>query len=325
MQIRTQNYSNSPYTPSFNGNLSKFTKKLDHVLEIKKDSIPCDDLVDLKDTLVQSRKNITKKHRLLGQGWKGEVYQIDEKYALKTPAFFRQGFKLPFFNNGFSRHLKCYYGDQIATFGDYGILKNIGKHTPVGIPLSMSRNATTLSTEMTRYYEKDFLPMFASLPQKAFDDIAKDCQTLNHLEDSNTGLRYIFDFANPNNFVIKGKKILITDEIICNEKVCNTTADLLRAMVNYKEFGVKNQYSEKALPHYREIYKKVILAGIKEGLPLGVTDKKYCWIDATETLCKANQSADEVISTLADLKYQHQDRRALIKATKEYLDTLFAK
>ena len=86
------NYSNN-YHQNFQGNLSNFSKKLDKVLTQKENIIPCDDLIDLKDTLVQSRKKITKKHRLLGQGWKGQVYQIDEKYALKTPAFFRQGFK----------------------------------------------------------------------------------------------------------------------------------------------------------------------------------------------------------------------------------------
>lgn len=316
------NYSNN-YHQSFEGNLSNFSKKLDKALAQKNNTVSCDDLVDLKDTLVKSRKKITKKHRLLGQGWRGQVYQIDEKYALKTPSFFRQGFKIPFFNKEFQPHLKCYYGDQIATFGDYGILRNIGKHTPIGIPHAMSNSKTTLYTEINRYYEEKFLPMFASLPQKAFDDVAKDCQTLNLLEDKNTGLRYIFDFANPNNFVIKGKKILITDDIICAENVNNTTADLLRAMINYREFGVQNKHNEKTTPYFREIFKKIVLAGVKEGLPLGLNDKKCYWVNCAETLCQANKNADEIISEIANLKHQHQDRKALVKATKEYLDTLF--
>lgn len=316
------NYSNN-YHQNFQGNLSNFSKKLDKVLNQKEKIIPCDDLIDLKDTLVKSRKAITKPHRLLGQGWKGQVYQIDEKYALKAPAFFRKGFKMPYFSNEFRPHLKCYYGDQIAIFGDYVILHNIGKHTPVGIPLAMSNSNTTLSTEITHYYEEKFLPMFASLPQKAFNNIAKDCNTLNRLEDSNTGLRYIFDYANPNNFVIKNNKILITDEIICQNKVGNSTADLLRAMINYKEFGVKNQSNENTLPYFREIYKKIVLAGVKEGLPLGIPDKKTHWELATETICKANKNTNEVINTISDLKYAQKNRSSLVKATKEFLDTLF--
>ena len=310
MQLLIQsNCPNNPYKQlTFQGRLSKFSKQLDSTLALKDKCIPYDDLIELKDTLVKSRKTKIKPNRLLGQGWKGQVYQIDEKYALKTPAFFRQGFKLPFFNTGFQPHLKCYYGDQIATFGDYGILRNLGKHTPVGIPHVMSNSKTTLYTEINRYYEEDFLPMFASLPQKAFNDIAKDCNTLNRLEDSNTGLRYIFDYANPNNFVIKGNKILITDEIICQEDVGNSMADLLRAMVNYKEFGVKNHSNENTLPYFREIYKKIVLAGVKEGLPLGIIDKKDSWIFATETICKANKNTDKVLDTISDLKYTQKNR-----------------
>jgi branched-chain amino acid transport system ATP-binding protein len=168
---------------------------------------------------------------------------------------------MPYFSNEFRPHLKCYYGDQIAIFGDYVILHNIGKHTPVGIPLAMSNSNTTLSTEITHYYEEKFLPMFASLPQKAFNNIAKDCNTLNRLEDSNTGLRYIFDYANPNNFVIKNNKILITDEIICQNKVGNSTADLLRVQAyNAIKYGVAH------VPEGRQIFANLT---VQENLEMG--------------------------------------------------------
>lgn len=313
---------NNIYNPIFEGRISNFSYKLDEVLASKEKIIPCEDLIDLTRCLQETKKKVAKKHRLLGKGYKGAVYQIDSKYALKVPNFFRQGFKLPYFLTGFSDFLKCYFGDQIATFGDYKILKNIGKHTPVGIPHSMDKDIT-LSIEREKYYNETFLPKFTQIPQKAFDDVAKDCRLLNEFDDGGAKLKYKFDFVNPNNFVLKGDKILITDEIICTNFENNNLSGLLQSMLNYKEIGNQTSSDEKTLPLFRTLYKKIILAGMKEKLPLGYSQNKHAWTHCTEDLCKANTSADTVIKKLSNFKWQSEKNPNYLKDVKAYLDSIF--
>ena len=308
---------------NFQSRISNFSSKLDKVLTYKKESIPVDDLVDLTQTLISKRKEFTKKYRLLGEGYNSSVYKIDSKYALKVPTIFTHGIELPVFITGFSKKLKCYYGDAIATFGSYQILKNLDKHTPVGIPLSMSRDQTKLHLECEKYYEEKFLPMFAKIPQKSFNAIAKDCKILNEMKDKETGIGYIFDFANPNNFVIKKNQILITDGIICSETLNNTISDLFRAFLNYKELGIRNFSTKNNLPYFREIYKKIIIAGLKEGLPFGIRNL-HSWKLSTNYLCNSKQDTEVVINTLSGLKWKYgNDNKGLEKELQQYFDLMF--
>ena len=322
MQINSIN--NYSYKPNFQSNLTQFSKKLDCILERNCTTVPVDDLLDLTQSLKETKNKINKKKDyILGKGYKGIVLRIDSKYALKISEFFNKGFKLPFFSENISKHLKCYYGEPIATFGDYKVIRNLGKHTPVGIPLLKSDNS--LRTECDRYYDEEFLPLFAKLPQKAFDNIAKDCKILNTLKDENTGLKYSFDYTNPNNFVIKNNKIFVVDELVCSRDQTNTTADLLKALLNYKELGHQTSSDEKTLPLYREIYKKIIVASLKANLPLGLIKNEHAWKHCTNTLCKSTKSHNEVIRNLIDIKHKNQNKISIEKEINSYLDSIFRK
>lgn len=307
---------------SFSSKTTTFTKRFNDILH-QGNTADRNELLELLRLFKTVKSNIKNKNKLLGKGYKGNVYEIDSQYALKIPTHFRQGINIPvFIQNSFSS-LKSYFGNKIAIMGDYSILKNIGKHIPIGIPLSMSSKDRV--EEANIYYDEVFLPKFANLPQKAFDNIAEDCNTLNNLKDNVQDLKYSFDYMNPNNFVIKNNKILILDDIVCDINASNTISDLFKAMLCYKEFGVQNSKNKTNLENYRKIYKKIILAGIKKDLPLGYDKSSFLWKKATEELCCCNASALDVVKTLECYKSKCQDKISLIKLVQRYLNSTMKK
>lgn len=308
------------YHPSFGKNISTFTKSFDKTRCIG-NSASADELLELFKVFKTTQKDIVLSGKQLGKGYKGKVFEIDDKYALKIPVHFIRGANIPVFIEQTFNSLKTYFGGKIAIFGDYSILKNVGEHTPVGIPLTMS-NKNSLK-ECNDYYSNDFLPKFANLPQKAFDNVAKDCCALNALRDDITELDYSFDYMNPNNFVIKGSKILVLDDLVCAPGANNTISDLLKALLLYKEFGTQNERVANNIDNFRKIFKKIVLAGIKNDLPIGYDKSSFVLDKILKELCVVNVDPDSFIRNLEYFKYKYPNKSTLIKSIKKYLESIF--
>ena len=191
-----------------------FSKRLDKVLNKKSCTIA--DSIFLSDKLEKIKKRRFAQNAILGEGMQAKVVKIDSKYVMRSsPNSIIGDFNNIYFEESPWCKLKNYYGDCVAKLGDVEILKNVSKtgtHLPAGVPKKMIDTSTP--EECRKYYENVYLPKFANLPQKAYDNVAQDCSKLNLYYDGESWYR--FDVINPNNFVAVGKKIKIVDNIVCN-------------------------------------------------------------------------------------------------------------
>ena len=316
MIIYPISYTTQTQKPKFTGYHCKFTKKLDSVLlssgEVGKNEQ--NSLIKMFSDFLQNRLN---PKRILGEGHHGEVYRIDDKYVLKKERLEHNvltDFK-PVRNLKF-KNLKTYYGEPVAYFSNFKILKNVSsnsKYTPVGIPINMSRNY--LTDEQLFYYENSLLPKTAQLPQKAFDAIAKDLDALNKMEN------YTFDYNNPNNFVIVGKTLRITDEISStNHPNSNTTADLLRVFIKDVSICTDAQYSYFAEANRRVLLKKITRASMKVNLNLASNGENYkIWDIVLNDLCRIDIDPYEFVKGLRNISAQSNNVKERLALTDKYL------
>lgn len=311
--------------PEFTGYYSKFSKTLDTAI-LPNSKVTKEDARNLIDMVCEFIKNRLKPTNILGEGHFGKVYRIDDKYVLKeniaeprlnldfTPV------KKPKFND-----LKTYYGEPVAYFSNIKILKNVSsnsKHTPVGIPINMHRIA--LPEDLLGYYENYLLPKTAELPQKAFDAIAKDMDTLNK---KGRGLRnYTFDYLNPNNFVIVGKSIRITDEIAETlPPKPNTAANLLNVFIENTSLNDKAEYSILAEGNRRTLLKKIVLAAMKSNLALGDKGRNLeTWDYVLIDLCDLKVDPKEFLGTLKSISANAPTAKNRVERANKYLDNVFS-
>lgn len=318
-----QNSFNQYNTPSFKGYRTSFSKELDVVLQKgyanKKQKIS---LVNKLQKIIETKLN---PHNLIGEGNYGQIYKIDSKYVLKritrsiTYVHTMNPLKKAVFGN-----LKTYYGEPVAEFFDIKILKNLSpnKHQiPVGIPKRFSKVYS--DQDCKKYYETVYLPLFSSLPQKSFDAIAKDCNTLNKKKKG--GYYYAFDFINPNNIVLTGKTLRIADDIT---KVSipnpNSTADLLYVFLQRMSLKSSATYSKQALSYRQELFKKIVLASAKNNLALGnIPYGAKIWQVVANNLCRANDDYKTIIKTLNTIQKTATSPQKRVNETKKYLENLF--
>lgn len=263
--------------PTFGGYLSKFSKRLDKVLTQKECSF--NDSIFLQNSLEKIVAKRLKNNDVLGEGSMARVLKIDSKYVVRLSRWDNPvvtGFDEKYVDPYRDVKLKTYKGAYVAQFGDAQILENIsptGKQMPAGIPLQMTLHAS--KEDCKKYYEDVYLPTFAKLPQKVYDDVACDFEQLNMLND---GSWYIFDILNPNNFVLVGKKIKIVDKIAkisedshrmegYDDKYIDkgmSTTDMMRVFLMNQDCLNECEFSQKSLPLRRELFKKLAIAGIKK-------------------------------------------------------------
>lgn len=320
----TNNYNAPQYRPQqFTGYKSVFSRKLESVVARGKADEP--EKTFLTDWMKKFVDIKLRAKRRIGEGFHGEVYKIDDKYVLKIHKHYRPQAdimddipKLKFSS------LKTYYGEPVASFLDIKILKNVssnGKHIQAGIPEKYSRTMT--DEQCNKYLENVYLPIFSEVPQKSFDAIAKDCDTLNKM--GREYVTYAFDYLNPNNFVLVGKTLRITD-VICKESTQNpnTVSDLLYVFIQKSGLDTYAEYSKKAEPLRRELLKKIVLAGMRHNLPLG--DNPYgrkVWQVVSSDLCKSKEYHLTIIDNLKKLQEEIPDTKLRLKKTEEYLDEIY--
>lgn len=310
---------------NFAGHTSVFGKNLEAVLS--KGYVTPSEEDKLVAYLQKFLGKKLKASRKLGEGIHGVVYKIDDKFCLKikkdkTPS---AEYMEPLNDRKFA-DLKTYYGECVAKFGDVEILKNVssdGRHIQVGIPGDVSLRNT--ADDANCYYETISLPRLASIPQKSFDQVVEDCVKLN--KKSEYCKSYGFDYRNPNNFVIVGKQLKITDEI---ESVYgnfdNCTADLVGVFLNTKLLGCLAVYSKACVKVRQEILKKILLAASKYNLPVGndLYSNKAVWEYAINTLCDIKTPAVEVIEELKNIS-RLKTSKVRVKKTLNYFNKIIDK
>ncbi len=279
---------------SFQGYKSKVGRKIERLIEngiitpIEREEIS--KLLDKK----------IKPERCCGIGMHGAVYKIDDYYVVKVPSK-RDAYDRIQIDEGIVpqifKHLKTYFGEAVARIKDFYILKNVsGKekiHTQIGVPLELFKEMPTYKLyneenlhKLREHYRKTSLPALARTSQKSYDAIAKDCDQLNKMGDNT--IQYMFDYKNPNNFVIVGPTLRVIDAIYkTNEykKPQNTIPSLLTVFLNRIGYELSAHYDEKFVKMRREIFKKVILAGIKHNLPVeNTTSGEYIYKQALKLI-----------------------------------------
>lgn len=317
------NYPRNNYQKpvQFTGYTSALGKRLDTV--IKNDSITAEDNVFISKKITRFVNEKARPSKRLGQGFHEGVYKIDDKYVMKIPiqtsANNPENSENLIFPQRLFSELKTYFGETIAKLGDAKILKNVssnGKHIQAGV--SDKYVCAHTYDEIQQYYQTEYLPIFAKLPQRSFDNIAKDCARLNAKGN------YEFDFFNPNNFVLVGKTLRITDEVKKTyQRNQNTISDLLQVFLQKTDIDNLADYSEKAEPLRRELFKKVVLAGMRHNLPLGESPEKgFTWFYTADKLCNLRTSHREILDMLSDIKKEPNTKIRLEK-TSNYLDCVF--
>ena len=306
--------------PAFTGRVSVFSKKMDKML--KSSVISYSENNNLLNIL---RKVLTKKIKtgtVLGEGNRGIVLGLDSKYVLKIDK--NSPLKLDVMSVPFNKFsdlsFKSYLGGVVAKFGNVSILKNVsktGKHLPAGVPTSFVES--NCPKECVEYYEKKYLPRFASLPQKSFDDVAYDFKLLN----KSSGEGHYFDVSNPNNFVLVGRKIKIVDSICKSFEKEMTTSDMLSPLLFLQDVSNECSYSSTALNNRRKLFKKIILAGIKNDLPLMNEDCSYVFEVVLEELCKSKVDTNRFNKDVSLLKSKFSNKKELLSHAKQYLNSIF--
>ena len=307
--------------PVFTGYRSAAGRKLDEV--IKKGFVLKTDSEFILKELKKIFDKRLKYNQKVGEGCLNTVYKIDDKYV----------FRIPINNNNFPEEalklrvckfeeLKHYYGEPVAELGNLYILRNVtsnGKYMPVGIPKDYPSDNLCISG--LKYYNEQFLPTFAKLPQKTYNVLAKNLEKLNSLSCPAQNKYYRFDYNNPNNFILTGKTIKITDDIIqTSEKNENSIADLVNVFLRQMRVNIPAFQSKQALPFRKQIAKKIITAGIKHQLPIG--DYKQInsgWNYIFKYLCEAKEEPANIFKMLKFIqKCKNNNKR--LNLTTEYLD-----
>ena len=321
------NYNSSKriQSPTFGNYTSQFGKTLHCAIDR---GYPTE--VERKSLLKELQKFIKEKlspDRLLGEGAHGSVYKIDDdfcmKFSLGTEPQVKEMGELPI--NGF-KSLKTYYGGKVADFDGVTILKNVsenGEHIPVGIPQEFAIKNS--SEESSIYYQCIALPRLSDIPQKSFDAIAKDCQLLNELGVKNKK-HYSFDYTNPNNFVLVDDKIRIIDDIdILNVAEDNSVANLLNVFIEKSFLNTPVQYSMYSETARRNLFEKIVLAGMKTDLPMlnkDSVENLLSWKNVVNELCGIDTPYSEVLHKLEKIS-QNPNKKQRIEIAKEYLNSLF--
>ena len=308
-------------SPNFEGYYrSKLGRCIDEFVKTKEPS------KELQDTLLIKVENFIDNNinkKIIGKGHHGIVYRIDDKYALKMDTMGKYyqllAPKKPE-SKGFE-NLKSYYGGPVVFFNRYcKILKNVSssnKSFEAGIPSRFSRKV--LSESQQEYWNNEYLPRFASLPQKSFDLLARDFAKLNKLGNKQTF--YSFDFVNPNNIVLVGKNTLrIVDSINNSIPNANTVAGLLNLFVNEMTVGHKAPRASETLKLRCELIKKIFMAGEKHSLPLISMGQDR---EAFYSVCKEFGDYKKIRKDLVTIRKSCSNKNERIQKVKEYLDETF--
>lgn len=287
------------YTPTFQAYYkSPFSKKLEKYLETGKGA---DELVDSFSKVFK-----LKEKNVIGAGAYGKVSKIDDYYVFKT--FYSEEPKVGEIKVN-SAHkfsdIKSYFGEYVAKFGNIPIMRNASADKRKYTLLARSNNQGATAYN---YSLREFL----SLPQRAFDTLAREFQKLNEIHDAN--LYYRFDTNNPNNFIKVGNSIRIVDEV--DWVPCSEPNDIFSFLRIFIQHGGDKNFK-------KEILKKCLLASEKCQLPMSAAfEYMPSLLDDILKNAKVDRPFGAIYETLMDLRQAGLSENVRMQKVREYLDTL---
>lgn len=323
MNIYTNKIQPNSNSVNFTGCRTLLGKRLDKV--ISEGMISPDDNLFLVKELKKLLEKRMKTSQNLGEGMQNRIYKIDDKYVMRVPinrAVITDD-KVILCKRKYA-DLKTYYGEPLAIFGNIKILKNAcpkGNAIPAGIPKELPKNFD--KNNLSSYYSNFYLPIFANVPQRSYDMLARDIKTLGDIVE-NKYIRYTFDYFNPNNVVLSGKTLKMTDEVdmtIWENK--NTISDMLNVFLKQMTVGVPASPSEKLLPLRHQIAKKVIKAGMKYNVPItGESLPNSVFNYVFQFLCRAKEPSTKIFNKLEEIKNMNLSAKERCLLTDKYLDSI---
>ena len=292
--------------------------------------VPPSERAEIYKSLHKALSEIIDPERLINFGFFNSVYKIDENFVAKIKnsavnSLWKIGKYCEVGKQTFE-NLKTYYGQEILDIGGVKFLKNVGEHTPAGIPEIKMKNMDF--EELYKYYNEEYLPIFAKVPQKSYDNLVKDYQSLNEMQPDEVGFYYGFDTRNPNNIgLTKDNRLVMMDEIDYRSVPnTNTSGKLLKMfLLSMSRKDSAYDYNQVGKDAAKEIFKKIVLAGEKYNLRHGSdSDAKglRCW-ELIFNNFNIKKNAKIFIDQLERNRVKNPDIELRLKKTSEMIDKLF--
>lgn len=239
----------------------------------------------------------------MGAGAFNKVYKIDDFYILRINNWAdnkKTFFKRPVytFEEDLVSQLSCYYGNPKANFGDIQVLKNaIGDKDFVIAGTLINDNYFA----QRDYFTNKYLPAFANLPQKAYNDLAKDIKILSDNY-------YCFDMSNPNNFIKVGEEIRVVDDITSLKSEFFFYTPML-----YTLLSSGNLFSDLKPEDYKNmqtIIKKTVIAMQNANLDWNIEERSSRYSDALQA-ANLELNIKEIYAAVKDLKDEDKINKVL--------------
>lgn len=266
----------------------------------QKENLSLFDRLRFQFTLMKNIFKLTKQDNFIAEGHDAVVFRISDEFVSRHQKYDKSD-KLKIslvkkIENPFE-DIKSYFGHPIFESGFMKILKNAnpnGKFMPCGTPLHIDLTPPTLAE--IKKYEKEYLPLCASLPQESFDELVKDFKKLGNK-------KLLPDVVNPANIIITENKFKIVDGLD-KIKYNATLFDVLRMLLIKYSQGFYAEPKPQLFELRKEIFRKSLIAGEKADIITGDglfinEDEEYILEDL---LYNSHTGACKIFEKLDDMK-----------------------
>ena len=270
---------------------------------------------------------IMTPENFLNKGRESKVYRISDNFVAKIKRGTTSKNAVHPYNvmtvpdKRFNR-LPFYYGEPVLRVGNVEILKNATPSKDFRFCGTPYRGASIPSREDIELYNKEYLPLCSSLPQKSYDDFAFGLKELNGIRKL-SGCKlvsYVPDIMNPNNILISEGQFKIVDKL---DKVPLKNPNSIYTMLEPLMLRLSPEATANRdcnlLGYRRNIFKKTLIAAEKAELPLE-SSIKYPYSDyVLNDIVDSNAvSLVEKMKELREDGISKDDRVNLINKVFEY-------
>ncbi len=254
---------------------------------------------------------------IINWGKEGVVHRLNEKYVFKIlngeDCDMRE-FRV--ITHTGDENLKTWYGGAIVSSKNVSIMRNAD---PQGIQIPIGAPYDYYYTDARAYYKNNkCLSRVAKIPQKSFDEIAKDLKELD--KGSFYGHNRKFDFDNPNNFLLIDDKIRVVDDLEYRENKPNTINDMLTAFILKLNAITSAHFDEKLIAERRNVFKKCVIACEKSELPLNGMENDR--INEVLHFTNFKTKEKDFVSSLCDIRKKFPNMDERINAVSAFLEAL---
>lgn len=286
----------------------------------QKESLTLFDRLRFQFTLMMNALKIMKQDNFIAEGHDAVVFKISDEFVSRHQKYDKNDrLKISLVKkveNPF-KDIKSYFGNPIFESGFMKILKNANsgdKFVPCGTPLHSDLTPPTI-TEINKY-EKEYLPLCASLPQESYDNLVKDIKKLGDRG-------FLPDIINPGNIIISGNEFKIVDKLD-KIKYGTNLFDVLRMLLIKYSQGFFAEPKPQLFESRKEILRKSLIAGEKANMPTGKglfinEDEEYILEDL---LYNPHTGACKIFDKLYKLKESNAPLSARIDAINEHFKNM---